>query len=66
MMQSTLWWQEDMERMRREQQPDKHDPQQPTLWLPIPTHPLWDKDPCQSDAHDDEVEPQWGVYIIDM
>lgn len=59
------WWQEDLERMRREQNPGKYNPTQPTLQLPIPTSSPLDKDPRQSDTDEDD-EPQRGVYVIDM
>lgn len=61
-MNDAPWWQEDLERLRREQNPDKY---QPVLRLPVPAMPMptWDN-PYHPDALD--KDPPRGVYITDM
>lgn len=56
------WWQEDLERLRREQNPGKHDPQQPALRLPTPNHSPWGE---HSRPLDDDASDR-GVHVIDM
>lgn len=55
------WWEEDLERLRREQNPGRYE--QPSLRLPIPTSHPREEVFRQSDA---EADPQHGVCIIDM